>query len=179
MSINEAHRRLGHISSAAIKHAIAKGFITGIDLDESSKPEFCEACVKAKSARQPFPQESKTRAEKYGERVHWDLWGPASVKSPSSHQYVAACIDNSTRGNCLYFQVKKSQTFDSYKKDEAYIQTQTGNHIKSIYSNQGGEFMSDEFIKHQDARGTLRELTIHNSPQQNRVAERGMCTHAE
>ena len=55
MSINEVHRRLGHISSAAIKHAISKGFITGIDLDESSKPEFCEACVKAKSARQLFP----------------------------------------------------------------------------------------------------------------------------
>ena len=39
--------------------------------------------------------------------------------------------------------------------------------------------MSDEFIKHQDARGTLRELMVHDSPQQNGVAERGMCTHAE
>ena len=135
MSINEVHCHLGHISLAAIKHAIAKGFITGIDLDESSKPEFCEACVKAKSARQPFPQESKTRAEKYGECVHWDLWGPASVKSLTGHQYVAARIDNSTRETRLYFQAKKSQTFDSYKKDEAYIQTQTGNHIKSVRSD--------------------------------------------
>ena len=59
MSINEAHCRLGHISSAAIKHAIAKGIITGIDLAKSLKPEFCKACVKAKSARQPFPQESE------------------------------------------------------------------------------------------------------------------------
>ena len=39
--------------------------------------------------------------------------------------------------------------------------------------------MSDEFIKHQDARGTLRELTVHDSPQQNGVAERGMHTHTE
>ena len=60
MSINEVHRHLGHISSAAIKHAIEKGFLTGIDLDESSKPEFCKACVKVKSARQLFPQESET-----------------------------------------------------------------------------------------------------------------------
>ena len=37
LSISEAHRRLGHISSDAIKHAVSKGFITGIDLDESSK----------------------------------------------------------------------------------------------------------------------------------------------
>ena len=58
LNINKAHHRLGHISSAAIRHAVMKGFIAGIDLDESSKPESCEACAKAKSARQPYPQES-------------------------------------------------------------------------------------------------------------------------
>ena len=96
MSINEAHHHLGHISSAAIKHAISKGFITRIDLDESFKLEFCEACVKAKSARQPFPQESETCAEKYGEYVHWDIWKPASVKSLNGHYYVATRIDDAT-----------------------------------------------------------------------------------
>ena len=52
MSISEAHRKLGHISSAAIRHTVSKGYITGICLDEDSKPEFCDACAKAKSARQ-------------------------------------------------------------------------------------------------------------------------------
>ena len=47
MSISEAHRKLGHISYGVITHAISKGFITGIKLDKDSKPEFCEACVKA------------------------------------------------------------------------------------------------------------------------------------
>ena len=174
MSINEAHHRLGHISSAAIKHAIAKGFITGIDLDKSSKLDFCEACVKAKSARQLFPQESKMQADKYGEYVHWDLWGPASVKSLNSHYYVAAQIDDATRETRLYIQEKKSETFSSYKNDEAYIETQTGNHIKTVCSNCGGEFMSAEFIKYQDSKGTVRQLTVHDSPQQNSIAKRGM-----
>ena len=110
LTINEAHHQLGHISSAAIRHTVMKGFITGIDLDESSKPEFCEACAKAKSARQPYPQESYTRAEKYGDCVHWDLWGPASVKSLNRHFYVAAQIDDATRKTKLYFQEKKSET---------------------------------------------------------------------
>ena len=60
MSISEAHRKLGHIAHAAVKHAVTKGLVTGIDLDLESKPEFCEACAKAKSARQPFPDESHT-----------------------------------------------------------------------------------------------------------------------
>ena len=80
MSISEAHRKLGHISHSAVRNAISTGQITGIELDMDSKPEFCEPCVKAKSARIPFPQKLDTRAEKYGKRVHWDLWGPASVR---------------------------------------------------------------------------------------------------
>ena len=40
MSISEAHRKLGHLSYWAISHAVSKGFITGIELDSDSKPEF-------------------------------------------------------------------------------------------------------------------------------------------
>ena len=40
------------------KHAVSSGVITGIELEPDSKPEFCEACAKAKSAREPFPKES-------------------------------------------------------------------------------------------------------------------------
>ena len=123
MSISEAHRKLGHISHTAIRNAISTGQITGIDLDLDSKPEFCEPCAKAKSARLPFPQKSDTRATKYGERVHWDLWGPASVKSLNGNLYVAARTDDHTRENKLYFQPKKSDTFKSYKQDEALIET--------------------------------------------------------
>ena len=73
MTISKAHQKLGHISHTAIKNGVNKGYITGIELDNESKPEFCNACAKAKSTRQPFPKESQTRATKYGERVHWDL----------------------------------------------------------------------------------------------------------
>lgn len=70
MNINEAHQKLGHISFNAIRHAVSKGYITRIDLDDTSKPEFCEACAKAKSAVHPFLKESETHVEKYGNPVH-------------------------------------------------------------------------------------------------------------
>ena len=172
MSISEAHRKLGHISYPAIKHAVSSGFITGIDLDADSKPIFCEACAKAKSARQPFPKESETRAAKFGECVHWNLWGPAAVKSLNGHLYMAARIDDTTRETKLYFQLKKSETVQSYKLDEA-------NHIKCVRSDRGGEFQADALVKHQDQKGMEREFTVHDSPPQNGVAERGMRTRAE
>ena len=179
MSITEAHRKLGHISHTAIKHALSSGHITGIELDHDSKPDFCEACAKAKAIRLPFPKQSQTRANKYGERVHWDLWGPASVQSLAGNSYVAARIDDATRETKLYFQKRKSSTYQSYSLDEAYIETQTGNRIKACWSDRGGEFLSKELTEHQDHRGTVRELTVHDSPPQNGTAERGMRTRTE
>ena len=114
-----------------------------------------------------------------GDRVHWDLWGPAAVKSINRNHYLAARIDDATHETKLYFQEKKSQTFESYKKDEAYIETQTGNWIKVVCSDQGGEFLTKKFTDYQDMRSTVRQLTIHDSPPQNGVAERGMCTRAK
>jgi len=92
---------------------------------------------------------------------------------------VAARIDDATRETKLYFQDKKSQTFNSYKLDEAYIETQTGNRIKVIHSDRGGEFQADQLKTHQDQKGTVCEFTVHDSPPQNGVAERGMHTRAE
>lgn len=179
MTLFEAHRKLGHLAYAAVKNMISTGMVEGIELDPNSKEEFCEACAKAKSARQPYPHESTTRAENYGERVHWDLWGPATVKSLGGKSYAAARKDDATREVNIYFQEKKSETFETYKKDEAWIRTQKGNPIKWARMDRGGEFMSKEFIKHHEEQGTQRELTVHDSPPQNGVSERGMRTRAE
>ena len=148
MSISQAHKKLGHILYSAIKHAISQGFITGIKLNPESKPNFCDACAKAKSAYQPFPKEPKLRAEKFGKQVHWDLWGPATDKSLNTNSYMAAHIDDATCESKLYFQDKKSQTFDSYKLDKVYIETQTGHQIKVVRLDQGGEFLSDAMVNH-------------------------------
>ena len=60
MTIQEAHLKFGHIAYDAIKFSVTKGLILGIDLDLASKPEFCDACTKAKASRQPFPKISNT-----------------------------------------------------------------------------------------------------------------------
>lgn len=79
----------------------------------------------------------------------------------------------------LYFQRKKDETFTSYKRDEAYLETHMGNHIKWMHSDRGGKFLSNKMKSHQDGKGTIHKLTIHNSPQQNGVVERGNRTRTE
>ena len=179
MSITEAHRKFGHMNYGSIRHMVKSNLVKGVDLDVESQPEFCDACAKAKSNVQPFPKESETRAENYGERVHWDLWGPASVRSLQGNHYCAARTDDSSRVDKLYFQQKKSEAEQSYLKDKAYIENETGKRIGTIRVDRGGEFMSKKLREHQDMKGTRRELTVHDSPSQNGVAERGMRTRAE
>jgi len=98
MTIMEAHRKLGHISCQAVKHMIKSGMVTGLEVDLTSKEEFCELCAKAKAAQKPFPKESHTRATRFCKHVHWDLWGPASVRSLGGKSYAACRTDDYSRG---------------------------------------------------------------------------------
>ena len=63
--------------------------------------------------------------------------------------------------------------------DGANIETQTSQHIKVSCSDRGGEFQSKAIINHQNQKGTECEFTVHDSPPQNGVAERGIRTCAE
>jgi hypothetical protein len=60
MSISELHRKMGHINHDNLRKMVKEGMVKGIELDFSSKPEFCKVCIKAKADRKPFPKKSKT-----------------------------------------------------------------------------------------------------------------------
>jgi hypothetical protein len=167
MSINEAHQKLRHINYAVIQHMVKAKLVEGIKLDSESQSEFCDACAKAKSNVWPFLKESETRSKVYGKFLHWDLWGPASVRSLQGNSYCTARIDDASSKEQVYFQQKKSQAMQSYLKDEAYLENQTGKHIGTIHIDQGGEFMLKELKEHQDMKGTYHQLTVHDSPSQN------------
>ena len=85
LTISKAHWKLGHIAPSAIKYAITKGHITGIQLDPESKPEFCEACAKAKAARQPSqrnPKLTQQNMESASTGTCGDqLWSKASMET--------------------------------------------------------------------------------------------------
>jgi hypothetical protein len=64
------------------------------------------------------------------------------------------------------------ETLDQYKAYEAWLKTQYGVSIKVFHSDRGGEFMSNAFSEHLQKAGTIRRLTMHDTPEYNGVAER-------
>jgi hypothetical protein len=105
---------------------VENGMVTGINLDMSSEPEFCKACIKAKVTHKPFPKESKTKYKSYGNKVVSDVWGPASVESIGGNHYYNLYQDQRSYEEVVHFMKNKSETFGDYKKYEAWVKVQRG-----------------------------------------------------
>jgi hypothetical protein len=166
MSINELHRKMGHINHDDLRRMMKDGYIMGIELDNTPKDEICPDCVEAKASSRPFPKLSTShRATKYGDKVVSDLWGPAEKNSIKGKKYYILFQDEYTHEQRIYFLAKKSDAFEAYKVYEAWVKTQRDAKIKIFGTDRGGEFTGAAFKAHLEKAGTVRHLTVHDSPQ--------------
>jgi transposase InsO family protein len=72
----------------------------------------------------------------------------------------------------VYFLEKKSEAFKSFKKFKVMVEKTTGKNIRSLRSDRGGEYLSNEFKLYCENQGIRRFLTAPYTPQQNGVTER-------
>ena len=71
---------------------------------------------------------------------------------------------------------KKSETYSKFCEFKALVEKESGKKVKSLRSENGGEFISSEFKDFSSAEGIRRELIAPHNPQQNGVAERKNIT---
>ncbi|KAI0070302.1 hypothetical protein K474DRAFT_1560594, partial [Panus rudis PR-1116 ss-1] len=94
MSLADLHRLTAHANPKALLSMVSKGIIGGVVLTDTSMP-FCATCPQAKQTRTPFPPtRSSPQAKHYGDRVHTDVWGKASVKSLRGKEYYVTFLDD-------------------------------------------------------------------------------------
>lgn len=180
ITLDEAHRMLGHVSYDTARNAITRGLVKGVSLIPGSKPTVCDACEAGKTTRKPITKERvRPRATAVGDEVHSDVWGPARTETLGRRLYNSLFIDDYSRHTTVYLQRAKVETFESYKKVEAFYRTQKGAQIKCLHTDRGGEYLSQEFSAHLAAHGTIRKLTTHDTPEYNGVGERANRTHFE
>lgn len=164
---------MGHISPEVVKHLMTHGFVTGVTLDTSTdKLVFCESCIFAKSRCQPLPKVHKGKhVTEFGTEVYSDIWGPAPVQTIGGWCFLISFTNDYSRLTHLYLMCHKSEAFNAYKTFEAWADMQLNTKIKILHSNCGGEYLSNEFIKHLTEHGTKQKLTVHDTPEENGVAE--------
>ena len=163
------HQRLGHMSEKGMKLMEAKGKLSSLKHVDVGA---CEHCILGKQKKVSFSKAGKTlKAEKL-ELVHTDVWGPAPVKSVGNSRYYVTFIDDSTRKVWVYFLKNKSDVFSVFKRWKTEVENQTGLKVKSLKSDNGGEYDSQEFKDFCSEHGIRMIKTIPGTPEQNGVAER-------
>ena len=67
---------------------------------------------------------------------------------------------------------KKDEVFRKFRERKAMVERESGHRLKTLRTDNGGEYTSTEFKEYLEAEGVRHELTIPKTPEQNGVAER-------
>ena len=146
--------------------------VNGFDYDTSKDLGLCESCVVGKHHQSPFPASSSRPSDELLELVHSDVCGKMSVKSMSGAEYFLTFIDNKTRYVWTYILKRKDQVFEKFLEWKALVEKSTGQKLKTLRTDNGGEFTSTQFQDYLRSEGVHHQLTVPKTPQQNGVAER-------
>ena len=105
-------------------------------------------------------------------RSHTDVCGTFSVASKTKHRYYVIFFDDYSRRCWIFFMQKKSKTLSKFCEFKALVEKESGKQVKSLQSDNGGEYISGEFKDLCSKEEIRRELIMPHNPQQNGVAER-------
>ena len=166
------HRRLGHLGSTGMEALAKQQMVDGLDINLTQPPKFCESCAKGKGHRLPFKGTSGKKADHPLDLVHSDVCGKIGTKSLSGGEYFVTFIDDHTRHVWVFVLKHKHEVFACFKQWKAQVERSTGRQVKTLRSDNGGEYTSKEFALYLAKEGIKHELTTPHTPQQNGVAER-------
>lgn len=165
------HTRLGHVNFGSLKIMTEKGLIQGPPKTMiPSKP--CEGYLVGKQSRIPFPASTSYKAERKLELVHGDLCGPISPPTPAGNRYFMLLVDDYSRVMWVHLMKTKDEAFNIFRNFRSKVEIETGEKLKILRTDRGGEFLSNQFTKYCSETGLERHFTSPYSPQQNGVVER-------
>ena len=72
----------------------------------------------------------------------------------------------------VYSLKSKDQVFDRFLEWKALVENSSGKRLKTLRTDNGGEYVSNKFDSYLKEEGIHHELTVPKIPEQNGVAER-------
>ena len=165
------HRRYGHLGEQNLKRIARERLVKRFNYDVSKQIDFCETCISGKHNRTPFAS-STTQTTEVLELVHSDVCGKMQEKSLGGGEYFLTFTDDKSRYTWIYILKKKDQVFDCFLTWKALVEKQSKRKLKTLRTDNGGEYTSTKFEKYLREEGIRHETTVPKTPQQNGVAER-------
>nr|GEX02007.1 hypothetical protein [Tanacetum cinerariifolium] len=162
------HYRLGHISKKRIKKLQHDGLLNSIDIESLGK---CVSCMSGKMARKPYSHQVVWAKDLLG-LIHTDVCSLFKIMSRQRASYFVTFTDDFSRYGYVYLRKHKHEVFETFKVFQKEVENQLGKTIKSLRSDRGGEYMSQEFLDHLKEHGIISHHTFPYTSQNNRVSKR-------
>lgn len=169
------HARFGHLSYSGLAQLVRGSMVRGINTSaeafEAAGRTVCESCVQAKQVRQQFPI-STSITTKPMQLVHMDVCGPLPEESLGGNRYFATFTDDFSRLSVVVPVSSKAAVPEQVKKTLQLLETQSGQQLRAVRTDRGGEYLSIALREYFSNRGILHQTTAPYTPEQNGVAER-------
>ena len=138
------HRRLGHLSYSGLSFLSKSQHVEGIPFIDVNY-RICACCLAGKQYRERFPKKSEMHALKLGKRIYTDIIGPLQQPSLSGSCFILVFTDDYLCKSWTFFLEHKSKTFDKFRTFRQKLAFETGNQLKVLRLDRGGEYMSHLF----------------------------------
>ena len=133
----ELHCRLGHPFLPLLKKLYPQS--------SSLSSLNCESCQYAKLHRVHLSPRVNKRAFAPFELVHFDVWGPCPVLSPTGFNYFITFVDDFSRVTCLYLMKIHSEFFSYFSAFCVEIQVQFHVSMQTLRSDNAKEYFRNLF----------------------------------
>ena len=127
--------------------------------------------MKGKLHKKPFGT-SERQVKVPLELVNSDVCGPLNSESLGGAKYFVTFIDAKTHFTWVYFLKSKDEVFSKFLEWKSLVERMSDYKLKTLRTDNGGEYTSGEFSKYLRIEGIRHELTVPKTPEQNGVAER-------
>ena len=166
------HSRFGHLGGKNLKKLVEENLVEGLDYKQCDIKEICKPCIEGKHHKQKFPKVGGTRATEVLGLVHTDVCGKMDTESLSGKEYFISFIDDKSRHTWTYPIRRKSDSYSIFLQWKSQVEKSQDKKLKKLRSDNGGEYISDEFESYLEKEGIIHQRTIRKTPEQNGVAER-------
>ena len=170
-SLNDWHKRLGHIGQDAVIQLAKSHAVLGMDIDNYEKIQ-CEHCIYGKICRCPHPKRAKKFASEKAAVLHIDTSGKMPVQSLGGSQYFVLATEEFSGYRLIDFVRSKSEIPFKVMNLINRVQLETKRPVKMIVTDNGSEFVNQTLRNFIDNGGMLHTFSAPYTPEQNGLAER-------
>ncbi|PLW33837.1 hypothetical protein PCASD_15872 [Puccinia coronata f. sp. avenae] len=164
------HRRFGHTSAARIKVILGSKAPS-----ENKTTPMCTVCMQGKMTKLPFSGKFSPTYQSL-EVIHGNLVGPISPSRNSGFQYFLTIVNQHTGYIHVTLLKGKSNATAAIVKYKTHFEKQTGNKIKKLVTDGGGEFCNGSPHEILKSKGIQHNISPPYTPQHNGIAERANRT---